>query len=124
MRRPPLHGQHAERREGPGPPARRRAAASSRPLADKDDLAGEAKLFCRGPEIADPDEWERVRKTFLDLRGFDMGDFGGSHLFTYDIEGAAWQRVEGDDWRTTSWRAGEPVRERVRNGALGESHDL
>jgi hypothetical protein len=94
------------------------------PLADKDDLSGEAKLFCRGREIADPVEWERVRKTFLDLRDFDMGDYGGSHLFTYDIEGAAWQRVEGDDWRTTSWRAGEPVRERVRNGALGESHDL
>jgi hypothetical protein len=94
------------------------------PLADKDDLSGEAKLFCRAREIADPDEWERVRKTFLDLRGFDMGDFGGSHLFTYDIDGAAWQRVEGDDWRTTSWRAGEPVRERVRSGPLGESRDL
>ena len=48
------------------------------PLADKDDLAGEAKLFCRAREIDDADEWERVRKTFLDLRGFDMGDFGGS----------------------------------------------
>src|SRR5215210_4488993 len=35
------------------------------PLADRDDLAGEAKLFCRGREIADRDEWERARKTFL-----------------------------------------------------------
>ncbi len=59
------------------------------PLVDKDDLAGEAKLFCRAREIDDVDEWERVRTAFLDERGFDMGEPGGSHLFTYDIHGAA-----------------------------------
>jgi len=94
------------------------------PLADKDDLAGEAKIFCRAREIDDTAEWERVRKAFLDLRGFDMGDFGGSHLFTYDIAGAALQRVEGDDWRTTSWTADGGMRERIRTGALGESREL
>jgi hypothetical protein len=93
-------------------------------LADKDDLAGEAKLFCQAREIDDAEEWERVRKTFLALRDFDMGEFGGGHLFTYDIEGAAWQRVEGDDWRTSSWTADGGVRERVRRGPLGESRDL
>ncbi len=93
------------------------------PVADKDDVAGEAKLFCRGREITDAEEWERVRKAFLEARGFDMGEPGGSHLVTYEIEGAAWQRVEGDEWRTSSW-TGDGVRERVRRGALGESEDL
>ena len=98
------------------------------PLADKDDLAGEAKLFCRAREIDDADEWEVVRKAFLDLRGFDMGDSGGSHLFTYDIDGAALQRVEGDDWRTSSWTAGDGERAARRIGesataaSSGESH--
>ncbi len=94
------------------------------PVADKDDVAGESKLFCIAREITDAEEWERVRASFLDLRGFDMGEPGGSHLITYEIEGAAWQRVEGDEWRTSSWTAGGGIRERVRRGALGESEDL
>jgi len=96
----------------------------STPLGDKDDLAGEVKAFCRARELVGSDEWELVRAAFLRSAGFDVGEPGGSHLFELEIEAAAWQRVEGDDWRTTSWQAGQPVRERVRNGALGESHDL
>jgi hypothetical protein len=94
------------------------------PIVDKDDLSGEAKLFCLGREITDADEWELARKAFLDLRGFDLGDPGGSHLLTFDVEGAAWQRVEGDEWRTTSWTPEAGVRERVRRGALGESEEI
>ena len=95
------------------------------PLADKDDMVGEAKLFCHAREVTDVAEWEGVRTAFLELRGFDpIGDPGGAHLFRLEVEGAAWQRVEGDDFRTTSWRAGEPVRERARTGATGESRDL
>ena len=60
----------------------------------------------------------------IDLRDFDMGDYGGSHLFTYDIEGAAFQRVQDDDWRTTSWTVTGGMRERSRSGPLGESVDL
>ena len=94
------------------------------PLADKDDLAGEAKVFCRAREVAEPDEWAAVRASFKELRGFDIGEPGGAHLFELDVEGAAWQRVEGDTWRTTSWRPGAPVRERIREGADGPSRDL
>jgi Pyridoxamine 5'-phosphate oxidase len=94
------------------------------PLADKDDLAGEVKAFCRARELSDPVEWEQVRARWRDTLGFDIGDPGGSHVFELDIEAAAWQRVEGDDWRTTSWTQGHPVRERVRTGPLGESRDL
>ena len=93
-------------------------------LADKDDLAGEGKAFCRAREVTGADEWAQVRAAFQAKIGFDIGDPGGSHIFELEIEAAAWQRVEGDDWRTTSWRAGSPVRERVRNGPVGESHDL
>jgi hypothetical protein len=62
-----------------------------------------------------------VRKGFLESRGFDMGEPGVSHLFELGIDGAAFQRVEGDDFRTTSWAEGRGIRERRRTGALGES---
>ena len=94
------------------------------PLADKDDLAGEVKAFCRAREIVEEADWERVRAIWRESLGFDIGDPGGSHLFELDIEAAAWQRVEGDEWRTTSWAVGQPLRERVRTGPLGESRDL
>jgi general stress protein 26 len=94
------------------------------PLADKDDLAGEAKLFCRAREVVDPLEWEQVRARWKADTGFDIGDPGGSHIFELEVDAAAWQRVEGNDWRTTSWTQGGEVRERVRHGPLGESQDL
>jgi nitroimidazol reductase NimA-like FMN-containing flavoprotein (pyridoxamine 5'-phosphate oxidase superfamily) len=94
------------------------------PLADKDDLAGEAKAFCRAREITDLDAWNRVRAIWKESLGFDLGDPGGSHMFELEIAAAAWQRVEADEWRTTSWREGGTVRERVRTGPLGESRDL
>lgn len=94
------------------------------PLADKDDLAGEAKLFCQAREVVDLDEWDAVQASLKARSGFDMGALGGSHLFTYDVDGAAWQRVEGDDWRTSSWSASGGLRERIRSGPVGESRDL
>lgn len=93
-------------------------------LADKDDLAGEVKLFCRAREIASPEEWASVRAHFIELIGLDIGEPGGSHIFELGIESAAFQRVVGDDWRTTSWHVGGEVRERTRTGPNGESRDL
>jgi hypothetical protein len=94
------------------------------PIADKDDLAGEVKLFCRAREISEAAEWQVLREHFNALNDFDLGEPGGSHLFELAVDAAAFQRVEGDDWRTTSWHAGAQVRERVRSGPLGESRDL
>lgn len=94
------------------------------PLADKDDLSGEVKLFCRAREVVEAPEWASVRALWLESIGLDIGEPGGSHIFELDVVGAAWQRVEGDTWRTTSWAAGGPVRERVRIGPTGESQDL
>lgn len=94
------------------------------PLADKDDLGGEAKVFCRAREVGAGEEWDRVRTWFEAERGLDLGPHGTSHLFELVPEAAAYQRLEGEDeWRTTSW---SPVgrRERRRRGALGASEDL
>lgn len=94
------------------------------PLADSDDHGGEAKLFCRAREVRALAEHEAVRATFKELSGFDMGEPGTSHLFTFDIEGAAWQRVEGGDtFRTTSWHPEHGVREYAR-GATGDRIEL
>lgn len=94
------------------------------PLADKDDMVGEGKLFCTAREVTETAEWEAARAAFTDQRGFDaLGEPGGAHLFCLEVDGGAWQRVEGDDFRTTSWRTGGPVRERTRTGN-GESRDL
>ncbi|MFP5254996.1 MAG: pyridoxamine 5'-phosphate oxidase family protein [Acidimicrobiia bacterium] len=94
------------------------------PLADKDDLSGEVKAFCRAREITDAEEWERVRATWKEAMDLDIGDPGGSHVFELELVAAAFQRVEGDEWRTTSWRVGDRVRERTRRGPLGESEEL
>ncbi|MEX2292838.1 MAG: pyridoxamine 5'-phosphate oxidase family protein [Acidimicrobiales bacterium] len=93
-------------------------------LADKDDVAGEAKLFCVAREVVEADEWASVRALWLDKIGLDIGEPGASHIFELEIVSAAWQRVEGDTWRTSSWVDGGDVRERVRIGATGLSQDL
>lgn len=94
-------------------------------LIDKDDLEGEAKLFCRAREVTDPEDWSTLRAMWLESPGIDIGEPGQSHIFEFDVEAAAHQWVEdGENWRTTSWRAGRPLRERIRTGALGESREL
>jgi len=102
------------------------------PLADKDDLEGEGKLFCVAREITTRQEHEQVRQAFKELRGFDMGEWDGSgHVFEMAVEGGAFQRVVGDDptsdessFRTTSWNPRDGLKERGRTGALGESVEL
>lgn len=91
------------------------------PLADKDDMSGEAKLFCTGREVVSPDEWEAVRASFAAHRGFDpLGDIGNAHLFEMQISGAAWTRVQdGEELVTTSWSEGGKVRVRKRVGGDG-----
>lgn len=88
------------------------------PLADKDDHTGEAKLFCTAREVTSEGEWEEVRASFAAERGFDpLGEQGGSHLFELQVAGAAWSRVEGEEFVVTSWREGLGVRTRRRDSA-------
>jgi hypothetical protein len=91
------------------------------PLADKDDMSGEGKVFCTAREVTEVAEWDGARRAFEAVRGIDpLGEPGGAHLFALHPEGAAWTRVVDDELRISSWRAGGPVRERVRRGAAGD----
>lgn len=100
------------------------------PLADKDDLVGEVKAFCRAVEVTGGDAWDQARVAFKEANGYDIGEPPapgepvGAHVFELDVVSAAWQRVEGDTWRTTSWTPGSAVRERIRRGGSGRSEDL
>lgn len=94
------------------------------PLADKDDLWGEVKAFCRAREVTGGPDWDRLRARWREAMDLDIGEPGRSHLFELLLEAVAWQRLEGEAWRTTSWREGGTVRERVRIGATGLSEEL
>ena len=95
------------------------------PLADKDDLAGEAEAVLPGPR-------DRRRRRVGARRGPRSSSAagstwatpGGSHVFELAIEGAAWQRVEGDDWRTTSLDARSAASGSGSATAPSASHDL
>lgn len=93
-------------------------------LADKDDLQGEVKIWCRAREETDHEAIRRASAAFADEIGFDPGGPDDYHLFELHPVQAALQRVEGDNWRTTSWKQGEQVRERIREGPSGEVRDL
>jgi hypothetical protein len=94
------------------------------PLADRDDVGGEGKLFCRAREVEDLAEYEAVRAVFTERTGYDMGEIGAAPMFAFDIEGAAHQRLEGgDSWRTTSWTSGGGIREFGRS-ATGDRVEL
>jgi hypothetical protein len=83
-------------------------------VADREDLAGEVKLWCHGVEVHDLAEVRTVARAMAEVVGFDPGGPGDFHLFRLEPVAAAHQRVDGDRWRTTSWRSGEPVLERSR----------
>jgi hypothetical protein len=83
-------------------------------VADREDLAGEVKLWCHAVEVHDITEIRTVAIAMAEVIGFDPGGPGDFHLFRLEPVAAAFQRVDGKEWRTTSWQAGEPVRERSR----------
>jgi len=91
-------------------------------LADKDDLGGEGKLAGRA-RVLDATEASAYLTAAAAELGIDPGLFGDSHAFELLITEAAWQRVEGEDFITLSWRPGAPVRRRVRSGPAGDVHD-
>lgn len=94
------------------------------PLADRDDVSGEGKLFCRARPVEDLAEYEAVRAVFTERTGHDMGEMGAAPVFRFDIDGAAYQRLEGgDSWRTTSWTLERGIREFGRS-ATGDRVEL
>ena len=88
------------------------------PVADREDLGGEGKLFGRLLALSGDDAEARLAAAAADA-GFDPELVRGSPSFELRVDGAAWQRVDGDAWTTLSWRLGGPVRLRHRVGATG-----
>jgi hypothetical protein len=93
------------------------------PVADRDDLGGEGKLFGHLVPVADPTQAEAVLRAHAEAAGFDPEAVAGSPLFELLVTGAAWQHVDGDTFVTRSWRPGGPVLVRRRAGATGEPVD-
>jgi hypothetical protein len=88
-------------------------------LADKDDLGGEGKLFGVAARITDAAAAARILRAAADASGFDPEAVAGSPMYEVLVSGAAWQRVEGDTFVTTSWSPHDGVRHRRRDGATG-----
>ena len=94
------------------------------PVGDRGDVGGEGKLFGRLQRITDTSQADEVLVAAAAEAGFDPEAVRGSPVFELLIDGAAWQRVDQDAWTTVSWREGEPVRHRRREGATGEVVDV
>jgi hypothetical protein len=94
------------------------------PVRDREDVTGEGKLFGRVERIADSARADDVLMAAAAEAGFDPEAVRGSPVFELLVDGAAWQRVEEDAWTTISWRDGEAVRHRRREGATGEVVDV
>lgn len=93
------------------------------PVADRNDLGGEGKLFGRLQEMHGPDAERVLRQAALDA-GLDPELVVGSPAFELLVDAAAWQCVEGETFVTLSWKIGQPVRLRHRVGALGLPGDV
>ncbi len=92
-------------------------------IADKDDLAGEGKLFGVAARVTDLALADRVLRAHAEAGGFDPEPLAGSPMYEILTSGAAWQRVEDDTFVTTSWTAADGVRHRRRDGATGQVVD-
>jgi hypothetical protein len=84
-------------------------------LADKDDLAGEGKLFGVLDLVTDLDKAGAILRAHAEANGFDAGELDGSPMFELLIDMAAWQIVIDDAFNTFSWKDGvDGVRHRSR----------
>jgi hypothetical protein len=93
-------------------------------LADKDDLAGEGKLFGVVALVTDVVRVAAVQGAHAEATGFDPDTIAGSPLFEVLVGGAAWQLVDGDAFVTRSWSASGGRRHRRRVGVLGAVEDV
>jgi len=89
------------------------------PVADKDDLSGEGKLFAVAVEVTDRAEAAARLAAAVDATDVDPEAFGDSPMFELCVTGAAWQHVEGDAFKTSSWNEADGARERERVGPAG-----
>jgi hypothetical protein len=93
------------------------------PVADKDDLAGEGKLFAVLRPLDDPDDVAALFAAAVEGTDYEVAELEGSPAFEVDISSAAWQHVDGDSFVTVSWSSAGGLRWRRRSGATGEVVD-
>jgi hypothetical protein len=82
-------------------------------VANKDGTDGEFKLRGRATDVTDPGFREKSAKTSFEKTGWRPSE--PYHLFTIDIEKAAFVQFSSNgDQTVLAWRAGGPVRKRLR----------
>jgi len=82
-------------------------------VSNKDGQEGEFKLRGRAVDVQDPDVRERNGEAAFEKTGWRPPE--PYHLFSIDIESASFVQYSGEGHQTVKrWRAGGPVRERVR----------
>jgi hypothetical protein len=94
------------------------------PVADKDDLGGEGKLFGVLSALEDPAAIADLFAAAVEGTDHAAADLEGSPAFEDDISGAAWQQVDGVSVVTASWSPAAGLRRRRRSGATGEVIDV
>lgn len=88
-------------------------------VADRHDLGGEGKVFGRLRELGS-DEADDVLRAGATAAGLDADALAGSPVFELLVEAAAWQRVEGESWVSSTWSPVHGARRYERLGPLGE----
>ncbi len=94
------------------------------PVADKDDLGGEGKLFGRLVVEHDPARIAALFAAATDGTDYDAAELDGSPVYELRIAQAAWQHVDGDAFVTRSWSVDGGERHRRRVGATGASEEV
>ena len=95
------------------------------PVADKEDLSGEGKLFGGLRPLRDVEQIAAIfEAATAGSEQFDASDLEGSPVYEVDVRGAAWQHLDGDTWVTESWSTGRGLRTFRRQGATGEAVEV
>lgn len=94
------------------------------PVADKDDLAGEGKLFGMLQEVTEDAARIDVLRHAVEGLDIDPALFGDSPVFEVLVDAAAWQHASDDTFVTLSWNADDGVRLRHRVGPTGQPVDI
>jgi hypothetical protein len=94
------------------------------PVADKDDLGGEGKLFGALREVTQDAARLDVLRHAVEGLDIDPSLFGDSPVFEVLVDAAAWQHVEDETFVTLSWNSTNGLRLRHRVGPTGMPVDV
>ena len=94
------------------------------PVADKDDLGGEGKLFGMLREVTADAARLDVLRHAVEGTDIDPDLFGDSPVFEVIVDTAAWQHVSEDTFVTLSWNSDDGLRVRHRVGPTGRPVDV